>query len=106
MHSPAHSTSQLVPHGEMSLTQHVDYGRVVGFANRWKDSPLLHELNRAVADDLAWHAMQLQDSETSDASASLAVQEITCHLCRLMAATKLPPCRSEGCALHAPELTG
>ena len=69
----------------------------------WKDSVLLHELNRAVADDLAWLALQLHDSETPDVSDSLAVQEISCHLCRLMAGNKLPPCRTEGCALDGPE---
>ena len=84
--------------------QDINFKRVAAFADTWKDNPHLSAPSRAMAEDLAWLAAHIEQSasDASDASDGSAVREVACHLCRLLSENKLPPCRNEGCALHAP----
>ena len=92
------STSALTP---LSPCQAIDFKRVAAFADSWKDNPHLSAPNRAMAEDLAWLAAHIEQSASPDASDGSAVREMACHLCRLLSENKLPPCRTDGCALHA-----
>ena len=85
-----------------SLSDSIDFGRVALFARAWLDNQALTESNRLMVEDLIWHASLLEKAKDADVPDGLVVREITCHLCRLQSAPRLPPCRSEGCALHGP----
>lgn len=80
--------------------QAIDFKRVVRFAEAWKDDPCLDAAAKAMAEDLAWGAAHIELSASPDLSDGSAVRALACHLCRLRSANKLPPCRSDGCALH------
>ncbi len=80
--------------------QAIDFKRVARFAETWRDDPGLDAPARAMAEDLAWGAAHIQQSAAPDLSDGSAIRAMTCHLCRLRSANKLPPCRSEDCALH------
>ena len=92
-----------VPHDSLPPGQCIDFQRVASFAGAWKENPSLTRPNRAMAEDLAWLASHIQQADSAEASDGSAAREMACHLCRLLAENKLPPCRSEGCALHGVE---